>query len=331
MTQPKANEHTSGVKSDAATGRASPARRYAAWAANLLVSGMIVLAGLVFGGQVLRWWRYDQSGLGKRDHVADVLGHGALGDERRARFFQFGHYPGRLRRSVVEGDADRVVARLQELAQASAIANPPAIAEPTAAESRVLEKFDTIEPVLADGDKWAIYAPVGPLPVVVAVRNSAADSSSIKQSGAVDEGAARIVAPGRRVVFWGMGLPRAERGWTLMCLEPGRDLTRRNSDSRSLPLPPGSEPTMSIRAASEAVTAFRGTGSANRWRRHFDRVSAAGDWKKESRWRPTAAGWQVRYQRSDGSWADVQLIEREPGPMSGVITSFDAPVRRNQP
>lgn len=92
-------------------GFAHLAKRISAWTTNGLLTLVILLAGLVFGRQVLKWWAADATPPAETS-VAPLASDG-LGDPAKAHFLQFGNQPWAIERQEIRGDKEQAAAALR--------------------------------------------------------------------------------------------------------------------------------------------------------------------------------------------------------------------------
>ncbi len=221
------------------------ARRISAWTTNGLLTVIILVVGLVFGRQVLRWWAADAP----RSNAASAtprIGQG-LGDPSQPHVLQFGNQPWSLREQVIGGDRQAAAAALladcRRFLQ-SAPAPAGAAGSDRAARARnaeVLATLRQLKPTEEERGKWRLYQLPNDLPMVAGVRQDAAATQG--------RAASKLAEGTPAVVIWGLAIPRARQAWTLYTFQPESDAGQPNSGLASIPIPPGSCRIMAMQVA----------------------------------------------------------------------------------
>jgi hypothetical protein len=205
--------------------------------------------------------------------------------------------------------------------------------EPGPAEQQLLARIRLQEPI-ASSPRWRMYQVVAPVPMVVTVLDQATrepQATRETQSTRVAAGHDRVrnvAATESRVVSWGLAFPAVSNEdtssdrWTLFTLTAETPRLGSIAKHRALPLPPQSRRTMSLQAESGAVmVGFRGTGSIQAWRMHYDHQLAEPAWTPTSSWRHDGPIWQRSFASPLDGRLDVQLIEEADGMLNGLLMS----------
>ncbi|MFO0872085.1 MAG: hypothetical protein U0935_24420 [Pirellulales bacterium] len=289
------------------------ARRWANWAANLLVSGTIAVAGIVLGREVLRWWYVEAPTRWSERHSTGVPGTpdaDPLGQVGTGESLQFGDLPFAWRHGVVAGEVAEALRLLRrECSEAAGTATVAREVGP--AERRLLAGLANRAPDLENG-RWSVYSLERPVPLVVAVT-----------------GTGTTPTHQRRVLAWGILLPEAPdatvapdapadseatghtgvRHWTWFTWRPGGAETTAGK-AEVWPVPPGGVRTLAIRTEEGGYRlAYGGTGVPDDWRRAFDTGFSKLGWEPvesgEAGWARVGRGWQRTYrQLSPGNAAE---------------------------
>jgi hypothetical protein len=137
----------------------------------------------------------------------------------------------------------------------------------------------------------------GPLPMVAVVG---------LPRGAQDADAALVAAGRRRVLSWGVAIPKSDgpqSGWTLFTWGESQRIASRLAGLEELPLPAGSQRTM--------------------WKDAVDEWFDDRGWTLGT-WRLVRDVWHARFAAPDGAWIDVQVAVAEPQQLRGLLTIVSA-------
>jgi hypothetical protein len=165
------------------------ARRISGWTTNLLASGIVLVAGLAIGWQVLVWWRE----AGPDDAAAMQENLAALVPQMEGREFWTKHGPVRIER--FHGSEAEATAAMRAFCRAAdARTGLAGLAGP--GEERFVKKLRE-QPALEESGSVAVYQPAGQTGMMVGVRG-----------------------PDNRIVAWSFALPVEERVWHLYHFRP---------------------------------------------------------------------------------------------------------------
>lgn len=292
--------------SESPSGRGRLARQWGNWAANLVVSGVIVVVGLVFGREVLQWWYVDTpvlvAGRPAAPGKLEIPAAGdSLGQPGGVEELRFGNLPVAFRHGAVVGDLAAALTVLRRECEQAANQADATSREAGLAERKMLARLRGQTPVARQEQRWELYALPRPIPIMVAVSGS--------ESVAADE---------RRVLAWGLLFPEsvestdpspdvAPARWTWFTWRPSRHESGLPEDA-PWPIPPDGHRTLSIRTPDGAWRlAYAGTGSPDHWRTAFDRWFAEHGWRGgvegDAGWQRVGNGWQRRFY--DAGTGDV--------------------------
>ncbi len=295
------------------------ARRISAWTTNGLLTVIILVVGLVFGRQVLRWWAADAP----RSNAASAtprIGQG-LGDPSQPHVLQFGNQPWSLRQQVIGGDRQAAAAALladcRRFLQ-SAPAPAGAAGSDRAARARnaeVLATLRQLKPTEEERGKWRLYQLPNDLPMVAGVRQDAAATQG--------RAASKLAEGTPAVVIWGLAIPRARQAWTLYTFQPESDAGQPNSGLASIPIPPGSCRIMAMQVAEGGgIAAFSGPDRTEQWKQFYDDWFVKHRWKPSGGWQQMGSSWHVRYTAADRrqpAAAEIRLSPDRQGRCTGLV------------
>ena len=297
----------------APSGFALLARRIGSWTTRGLVSALILMAGLAFGRQVIRWWHADEAAsLAPPPQLAMTEG---LGDPARAHRLQFGDLPWAVVRQTVVGSRDEAAAALRasgrELTSSGAV--PDDVMGPS--EQQFLASLAERAAVAEQPGRWQVHELEGGFPMVVGTRIGGDPTPSGEGNQVAD---AR-----RRVVTWGLAIPTPEESWSLYTFHPASSGAGPFPDLPEIPLPPDSRSTLSLQVLGGGLmVAFAGPLEEGTCKRHFDQWSSDHDWTPVGGWGRSGSLWHQRYVRSCGSGSqtvDVQFGPDGRGSSSGLL------------
>lgn len=338
---------TSATTSATTAATQSLARRWANWASNLLVSGVIVVVGLVFGREVVQWWRTPADGTAAKvatDAVtpgSDLLdgpafdgtdglrtnepGAGESG-ARPVHELSFGDLPYAFRHGAVRGDAAAVVAELRRQCAISADSASPPTGAPAPSELRMLEGLRSIRPSDRRRGVWEIYVLPRPLPMAVAVSDNGRSDSSRDETGRATNGEGRnAVAGSPRVLSWAMAFPDMTDGrWTWFTFRPaggaasGAGVGPIDSD---WPAPPEARRSLVIKAEDGAArSAYAGRGTRASWQTHFDDCAERRGWAATDDWLADERTTRRVFHNDRGDRVDVQIGGVSDGQLQAIMT-----------
>jgi len=305
----------------------SASRKVARWATNLLASGLVLIAGLAAGREVLLAWR-------SSPEVATLSAPIDTGDEPPVWNFdegvldlRFGAMPLLVRRQAFSGDQLGALEVLRRHTAALAQEILPRASQTTKplddeAARKLLTRTATMTPVAGEPGRWALYEWQSPLPANMVV----ADRPT-------------------RILAWGLALPAAraaaESGswslfsWAEVAAEHPSTSTESGKsgqagdgagESEEPYRPSGTTLGMSIEAPDGAALAtFQARGGTAWIEQRYDQWSHRVGAKVELAWRSTGSMREARFRLPTGSSVLVQLDGRNRELVQGIVTRWPRP------
>ncbi|GEM_PF-5964648 len=324
---------TSGSKGpdDAARAWHDLSRRIATWSCNFLATLLVLVAGIGFGRQVLRWWYETDPPRPKLPQIpsssAGLAGgfHAVDDPTLGVTELTFGGSPWVWTRGETSGSAETAYKRLTSLVQSrTSRASLPADSIPES-ESRLLERIGEWETWSEEAGRLRVLGLRKPIPVVMGIRMLDRQS----------EGADKLWDPSRaRIVCWGFAIPEAENRWRLdvFWLGPPGQLMPDHPQSLPPQIPqsfaveeqkaiPGIERLVRFRAPGLGEQAvYYGPGPLETWQQFFDRLSRAEGVDATGPWSWLGATCHREYARRDGNgtFYSVYITPREDGSYFGL-------------
>ena len=167
------------------------------WTTKCVATIMVLATGLMFGRQVLWWWRMDLAD-GVASHNAGAIAAG-LGE---AAMLQFGDQSWSIgRRRVIgtrEAAADELRAECRRLVRQNTLPEDT----PGNAERRFLDFIAAGKPVEQRPGSWQLYELEGTTPMAAGVRYCGEPGAVVWDN---------VAASGRRVTTWGFAMPATPR------------------------------------------------------------------------------------------------------------------------
>jgi len=331
---------------------AALARRIGLWTSRGLLCAIVLVAGLAFGRQVLRWWAEDDSSA--RTTIA-ALPAERLGDPAAPHEIEFGDLPWSMRRQSIAGDQQRAVERLRtvcrELLEARREPQRPAAAvagggpndanSPTNAVAerfseklsvggrsvaQLLKSLQQDTPVAESPGRWRLYEWHETVPMTVGIAESPP-----------------------RVILCGMAIPAGPDAWTLCVFhvqgespifvdtqigavpvfkphEKGphaeREEYKAEREEYRIPLPPDARPSLALRATDGGgITAFTGGRDIGAWIAFYDDWAKKTGWQRTTDWQCLGAARHARFAApdADGRTLDLRFGPDPRGGTSGLL------------
>lgn len=284
-------------------------KRVARWASNVFVSGVILIVGLVFGREVIHWWRSPDEAAVITAPASEAGGDELTLQSASEQLMSFGNFPHTLRRSELSGNLRQVLDHLQRTSREVLSDQHAFDSEAGPAELRMLSGTAKLTPVDNKPGEWSIYELQAPLPMVVGIR----------------EASPQVAAVRRRVVSWGMAFPsvhgagESPASWTLFTYTAGSAEVKHDAEF-SLAAPGFGRMTLSVRTDSDGtITGFRGFGSTKDWMAFYDEWFANKAWQTTDRWQSAdTTVWSRRFEHKTVGTIDFLLSADDAGSVQAL-------------
>jgi len=295
------------------SGLATLAKRISVWTTNCLLTLLVLVAGLGFGRQVLKWWTADRSP--PRNSVVGLPTDG-LGDPMQLHTIQFGDSSWSLRRQSITDDKQRAIERLRAACREVLLHIDRPEEKPAASEDKFLRFLSNSKPADEGPGKWRLYEFHEALPMAVGVARPAPTAA-----GQSAEAEPNLVRSGYRVVVWGVAVPIGTEGWALYTFQPGVPSLEAGSRLTDIPLPPGGRKGLSLRAAGGGgLVAFHGPNHPQEWKHFYDDWFRSQAWQTVVDWQSAGAAWCAKFAPPDGNGSvDVRFGPDDRGSLSGLL------------
>ncbi len=298
------------------SGFALLAKRLWNWTTNCIVTALVLVLGLGFGRQVIRWWTLDAPG-DPMSHAPPQPGSG-LGDLVRPHEIRFGHHTWRIRRESVAGSREQAMAGLRSSCRVATQASTPPLSSALQGEQHLLDVLRQRTPTDHEPGKWGIYEVDDHFPTVVGIREP--DSVPPPTLGK------SISQKGCRVVTWGLAVPMSAGAWTLYTFH---QTAPSNGESPEFEPPPNGKALLALEVEGGGMlTAVRGSARAETWKSFYDQWFESRGWTAGGGWHQFGRTWSKHYQeKSEGpaGTTDVQFGEDGGGGLSGLLLFTPAP------
>jgi hypothetical protein len=284
----------------------------------MLATGLVLLAGLVFGTQVIAWWRTDQHPPDAADHIAAVLGDSS---PFGSGWMQFGESTLAVQCNSFDGNEQTALDGLRQRCRQAARGTPLFGQQPSVTEKQLLTKLETTSPIEQQPGKWRMFQLSEGVPMVAVVSENPFFGGSDAQVAAADS---RVLSLGLAVRRSGQQLASHPR-WTLMVCADGAPMTAGEQLPEPAP-PPGSQRILAVRDDDgNQLCSWNGTADSVQWQVALDGWHASHGWKPASEWSQLGQNWHRRYEHPTTRFADVQFSETVAGSLIGFWTSAEGP------
>ncbi len=288
---------------------AALARRIGSWTSKCLLTLIVLVAGLAFGRQVLRWWAEDEQTTAPAQTIA--LPADRLGDPAAPHTIEFGDSPWSMRRQTISGDRAQAIERLRavcrEMLDTISPLSPPTIKTPSEEKAAgFLATLEKTKPTAESPGRWRLYEFHETFPMIAGIAESP-----------------------RRVLLWGMAIPAGPTGWTLCVFQPivGQVANLPQPGGRqgrlaTCPTPPDARKTLSLRVdGGGAIVAFVGGANPSQWISFYNDWSKKNDWRRPAAWQMIGTAWHAKFIRPDrdgGGSLDIRFGPDNRGGFSGL-------------
>jgi len=324
-----APSHDDHLAVDSELGWGRLARRITGWTSNLLVTFLILAAGLAFGVQVLVWWKNAPDESKPQGKSAED----SFAVDAWAEFRGTGNH---LRCLTVQAEEAVATRRCEDVCLASAEAAGVPSGLPTLAEQGVLEKLASISPIRESPRGVLVYRYPGDFRLWVGVKvpKEAPGDSRPPMSENDDSTGGSPLPSGSRIVAWTFLLPAGEREWTIYhisavtkeSMESDYDLGR--EQDAFFPLPPGAAvvsrfcpgPGSFFGVFEETVQ-----GASANWPIFLDHELEEKGWSPVTLWSGESSRRRT-FSRdtsaSEQSFLTVEILQRPDRPARGLVFQF---------
>ena len=285
------------------------ANRVARGATNLLVTGLILILGIIVGRHMLAaWGSKSAGGYSTNKHAIGVIPQ-ASADEREQQL-QFADFRGTLLRSEVSGDLSAACELLRRDCLQAAQASPN-LCIGNGELQEWLAKLDRLQPVRHEPGRWKLYELRQPMPMAVAV------TDSINPSGTANSHPSTT-----RVLSWGMAIPadakpvQEAKSWTAFVISSATQ--RASARINQLALPATCARVIAMLGRSDAVIGFSSHADPGEVAASWDARALQETWRNPDPWQINSGSWHRRYEHSDGTCCDVQFAY-QPGSKSTIV------------
>ncbi len=285
------------------------AERITSYTSKGIVSAVILVAGLGFGRQVLLWW-------GDTPPVPLPATEESRVDARSTdggRVVRVGEHAWSMRIHSVAGGADEAAAKLRAACRALADATAPAGRAAGEAEQTLLARLDDAEPCETGPHGWELFEIRQGVLLAVATLTGPPTAD--------EEGS--LVVPRRRVVTWGLALPRTEVQWSVYTFQPDTVEKPETTGRDHVMLPLGVRRTLAMETPGRGeLVAFEGEAAPATWKAYFEESLTRQGYRPLGVWRCVSDSWHLRCRgtgQQSGSSVDVHLGQDESGATAGLL------------
>jgi hypothetical protein len=253
-------------------GFARVARQVSSWTSKGILTVVILVAGLVFGREVLTWWGSDMTAAPQLARGVAV-GEG-LGNPAEPHWLQFGDQSWSFTLQAAGGSAKEVAATLRANCRATTQAAVVPDDPPGPAEQDFLRSVAGRKPVEEEAGKWQLYELEGAYPMVAGVLGT-------QRAEPARSNVAPVPSPhfARRVVTWGLAVPKGPNTWTVYAFHRAPRPGASEQYLSEVALPPGALRTLAIGAAGGGgMLSFRGPPEVETWKQFFDSWLGSRGW-----------------------------------------------------
>ena len=307
-------------------GFARIAKQISRWTVNLVATAAVLLLMLVLGQQLSEYWHNAAAPASlPKTASKSPTDHLKPPSLENTATVDFGSGQLSMLQSHVAGDRAAAVSELGRLCRVAA-QNPVATiaaGAPQPAESRLLSLLASEKPAERLDESTELFEMPGAVPMAVVTKIATATAVA----GAPQ---AKVAAPRRRVVMWGIALRTSQRAWVVYAFHPP---SRRAGSGRSAfdsptngPLPQGAEPLLSVQRGGSSLAAFRASATTDTtvWREFYDRWARTAGYSISQPWTDSGGVWRVRLRRAKDATVeqvDIQFGPDGQGGLRGLITS----------
>jgi hypothetical protein len=283
------------------------ARKMTSRTTDLIAIGIVIVASLTLGRQVLVWWHAEPPTRAAAE-VAARTGP-VWEDPSRPLSLEFGDVALSMTRQVVAGERDATVAALVQHCKTAAKRGVQPWHERDAAEDRLLARIESLNPVAEGVGVWQVYVLDERLPMAAAIRRFAAGPDD-------------AASEGPRLVCWAMAMPAGKEVWNLYVFQGTAKGRLAPADRADVPLPPGARRNLSLRdEQGSSIVGFSEKNDVGEWIKFYDDWFADRGWSGEG-WLNSTTAWSARFDERrglGGRRVEIQFARDGNGELSGLL------------
>ncbi len=281
-------------------GFARVARQVSSWTSKGILTVVILVAGLVFGREVLTWWGADMTAAPQP--ARGVAAGEGLGNPADPHWLQFGDQSWSFTQQVASGSAKEAAATLRAICRKTTRAATIPVDPPGPAEQDFLRTIAGRKPVEEEAGQWRLYELDGAFTMVAGVRPPQF---------------------ARRVVTWGLAVPKGPNTWGVYAFHTAPRPGASEQYLSEVALPPGALRTLAIGAAGGGgMLSFRGPSEVETWKQFFDSWLGSRGWNPAGGWRQYGLSWYLHCERdpAGSGWSmDIHFGPDGRGGQSGLV------------
>lgn len=301
------------------------ARRITGWTSNLLVTFLILGAGLAFGVQVLIWWKEAPTDGNPSSDIKTT--ERQTNTEAWAEFRGVG---GRFSWLTIQDDENAAIRRAQEICREAAQEATFPAGLPDLAEQDVLAKLGNLSPVCEGPHGVRVYRYPGDFPVWVGVKivKEVVPRSELENNG-------NLASQGSRIVAWTFLIRGEQREWTIYRVSTDTGIGTQestivpNEADMLFPIPPGASVVSRFSPGSGAFFGiFQETspGTSATWTLFLDRQLHTAGWKPLDNWSKEPLRQRRTFTRNtpsaEQSFLTIEIARKSGQPARGLVFGF---------
>lgn len=301
------------------------ARQISSWTSNLLVTFLILAAGLAFGVQVLIWWKDVPS---ERNSSPDDTARGNLVNSEP--WVEFRGLGSRFLCVTIQAEEKTALRQCQEMCLEAAQQATLPSGLPDLAEQDVLVKLAELSPACEGPNGLRVYRYPGDFPVWVGVKR--AGGETINRGGVKSEGAP--LETGSRIVAWVFLVSEGKQVWTIYRM--AMDLTSQTKEKETttglsdtdvfFPVPPGASVLSRLSPGSGTFfEIFEETapGTSATWTLFLDQELPKIGWEPIDNWLGGPTRQRRTFRRKLASaeqfFLTIEIIQKSDRPARGLV------------
>ena len=283
------------------------ARRISSRTTDLLAIGIVLVASLTTGRQVIVWWH---AAPPDPDASAEAAPQPIADESIAPVLLEFGDQPLVLTRQTIPGDRQAAVDALVRYCTNAARSAAGPWRDLDSAEEGILARTAQLAPLDGEAGTWEVHRIEDRFSLVAGVRH-------------FPTGPRETDPRRRRLVCWGLAMPAGNGAWNAYVFQGPGSAAATNAAVLQVPLPPGAARTLSVRdERGGGMVGFSGPGPASGWLKFYDEWFAARGWSAAAGWTTGDAAWSARFrpdQEGTSGHVEVQLAAAGAGELAGLL------------